>query len=79
MEDVPKCKVLLERLHAKGVALGNLTEDSFIFAPDRIVLHDFEHATLNAPKEILENEFKSFLDLFRDHDHDPKLEQRPQV
>ncbi len=41
MEDVPKCKALLERLHAKGVALGNLTEDSFIFAADRIVLHDF--------------------------------------
>ncbi len=39
----------------------------------------FEHATLSAPKEILENEFKSFLDLFRDHDHDPKLLEESQI
>lgn len=78
-EDVPKCKAVLEQLHAKGVALRNLTEDSFIFTADRVVLHDFSHAMLNAPKEILEKEFNEFLDLFRDHVNPRPKEKSPTV
>ncbi|KLO10219.1 hypothetical protein SCHPADRAFT_943036 [Schizopora paradoxa] len=78
-EDVPKCKVVLEQLHAKGIALRNLSEDSFIFTADRVVLNDFSQAVLNAPKEDLEKEFEEFLHLFRDHVHLFAKQKEPSV